>query len=322
MNDFLPRNNLMACPKCGSSFIYQTVDLWACKTCEINLHVSNDVYSVLKGDHYSESFGLQWNRFKKTQLDSAVSTLRSKERFLNETDWTRESLSNKFVLDAGCGAGRFAEVALELGGRVIAVDASSAIYAAQENLSHREALFIQSDIASIPLRSKSVDFIYCIGVLQHTQNPKDIVIELMRILKNKGELVISFYENRGVRTRMYSKYLIRPITKRMPHATLLNTITNTSKYWFPITKYLFSLPKPLGKFFAYILPFANYVNFKYENQEDAKQEAILDTFDMLSPKFDKPIKRREIIKWVHEADQNVIELKTHVDKGTLKFRKS
>lgn len=322
MNDFLPKNNLISCPKCGSSFKYQSVELWSCKTCELTLHVRKNVYSVLKGDHYSESFGLQWNKFKRTQLDSAVSTLRSKERFMNETGWTRESLSNKYVLDAGCGAGRFAEVALELGGLVIAIDASSAIYAAQENLSHREALFIQSDIASIPLRSSSVDFIYCIGVLQHTQNPRDIVIELMRILKNKGELVISFYENRGVRTRMYSKYLIRPITKRMPHATLLNTITKTSKYWFPVTKYLFSLPKPLGKFFAYILPFANYVNFKYENQEDAKQEAILDTFDMLSPKFDKPIKRREIINWVHEADQNVIELKTQVDKGTLKFRKS
>src|SRR5262245_16680252 len=74
-----------------------------------------------RGD-YCSNFGTQWNMFRSVQLDSMSGTKESHKRFVSETGWSTENLRGKLLLDAGCGAGRFAEVALELGARVVAVD--------------------------------------------------------------------------------------------------------------------------------------------------------------------------------------------------------
>ena len=62
------------------------------------------------------------------------------------------------LLDAGCGAGRFAEVALSLGARVIAVDFSNAIDAARENLKEAVALILEANrqLAQRELAGKDV----------------------------------------------------------------------------------------------------------------------------------------------------------------------
>ena len=64
---------------------------------------------------YVESFGFQWNRFRQTQLDSHSGRDISRKRFLTATGWEPESLAGKTVLDAGCGAGRFTEIAMFAG---------------------------------------------------------------------------------------------------------------------------------------------------------------------------------------------------------------
>lgn len=312
---------LLACPNCYVPFESLFDKDLSCKRCHFTLQLSEGVYQETHESHYSKSFGLQWSTFSKTQLDSANGASRSKRRFLDETGWTANMLSGKSVLDAGCGAGRFAEIALDLGGRLIAVDSSIAIHAAAQNLGSVNAVFVRSDITRLPLAENSIEFVYCIGVLQHTSNPKTIVGELVRILKKEGELVLTFYENRGLRTKLYSKYLVRPITKRIPSKILLKVIAKTSCIWYPTTKFLFSLPSPFGKFFSYIIPVANYVNFQYKSKQDAIEEAILDTFDMLSPKYDCPIKKSEIRKWVSDLNKELVEQEVSVERGTMKFKK-
>jgi 2-polyprenyl-3-methyl-5-hydroxy-6-metoxy-1,4-benzoquinol methylase len=50
----------------------------------------------------------------------------SGDRFLRFTGWEPQTLEGRRVLDVGRGAGRFAEVALAMGARVVAVDTQSA----------------------------------------------------------------------------------------------------------------------------------------------------------------------------------------------------
>src|SRR5438105_3395863 len=71
--------------------------------------------------NYAESFGLQWNKFRRTQLDSYTGHPISANRFWKATAWRPEELAGQWVLDAGCGAGRFAEVALQAGAKVVAL---------------------------------------------------------------------------------------------------------------------------------------------------------------------------------------------------------
>src|ERR1700733_12163578 len=95
---------------------------------------SGHSYPIVRGiprcvpaESYADSFGLQWNRFREVQLDSSTAASRSRQRFDAETGWTQADLEGKWVLDAGCGAGRFAEVAAERGARLVALDLSSAV---------------------------------------------------------------------------------------------------------------------------------------------------------------------------------------------------
>jgi ubiquinone/menaquinone biosynthesis C-methylase UbiE len=272
-------------------------------------------------ENYAESFGLQWNHFTGTQLDSNIGTNRSEERFRDETLWTEDMLEGKLVLDAGCGAGRFSEIAMKFGAALVAVDYSSAVMAAQKNLPGINKLIVQGDLAILPISNETFDYIYCIGVLQHTSNPKVIVQELIRCLKVDGELTLSFYENSSWHVKWYSKYLIRPITKRLPKKPLLRIIEKTSYVWFPVTSFLFSLPSPFSKILRFIIPIANYVEFDYTTRQNAINEAILDTFDMLSPAYDKPIKKLEVAKWVDESGSVLESLHSKKEVGTMRFRK-
>ncbi len=275
----------LVCPNCKSA-LQVGDDFLNCPGCVSNFPVLRGIPRFVSSENYAGSFGLQWNRFARTQLDSALGTNRSRDRFIHETQWNENQLKGKLVLDAGCGSGRFSEIALGLGAKLIAIDYSSAVDAASENLTSKDLLIIQGDLANLPIPNQSLDFVYCIGVLQHTKNPERIVAELLRCLKPGGEITLTFYENSSWHVKFYAKYLIRPLTKRLPNRFLLNFIDKSSLVWFPITSLLFRLPKPLSRFFRFIIPIANYVEFSYSRNQDARAEAILDTFDMLSPYFD------------------------------------
>jgi SAM-dependent methyltransferase len=112
---------------------------------------------------------MQWNHFAKTQLDSHSGHPISADRFWTSTGWNPDALKDRWVLDVGCGSGRFAEVALAAGAQVVALDYSSAVDACAANLGHHPRFHvIQGDIYALPFAPGSFDFVYSLGVLQHT----------------------------------------------------------------------------------------------------------------------------------------------------------
>ncbi|MCX6082991.1 MAG: methyltransferase domain-containing protein [Chloroflexi bacterium] len=311
---------VLACPKCKKLLQAEGAVL-ACPSCVASFPVLRGIPRFVPQENYADSFGLQWNRFAKTQVDSALKTNRSRDRFIHETLWDESQLRGKLVLDAGCGSGRFSEIALNLGAQLVAIDYSSAVDAASENLNTENLLIVQGDLAELPIPDESLDFAYCIGVLQHTKEPDRIVAELLRCLKPGGELTLTFYENSSWHVKLYAKYLIRPLTKRIPNELLLNFIDRSSSIWFPITSFLFGLPHPISRAFRFLIPIANYVEFNYTTKEAARAEAILDTFDMLSPSYDNPIRKSEILKWISSSKFKVAQLDATSDSGTMRFKK-
>jgi 2-polyprenyl-3-methyl-5-hydroxy-6-metoxy-1,4-benzoquinol methylase len=310
----------LSCPSCKHRLNNSGSEL-TCPNCSKGFPVVGEIPRFVPKENYAESFGLQWNRFANTQIDSKVGTNRSEIRFREETLWDERDLNGKLVLDAGCGSGRFSEIALKLGASLIAVDYSSAVEASKQNLSAPDKLIVQGDLAALPILDQTFDFIYCIGVLQHTSEPARIVKELLRCLKVGGEITLTFYENSSWHVLWYSKYLVRPLTKRLPKALLLKVIEKTSPIWFPLTSFLFSLPGNLSRGFRFLIPVANYVEYKYANPKIARDEAILDTFDMLSPSYDKPIKKSEIHSWVMDSGITIQELPEKPIHGTMRFKR-
>jgi 2-polyprenyl-3-methyl-5-hydroxy-6-metoxy-1,4-benzoquinol methylase len=313
--------SFLSCPSC-KHHLNNSGSKLICPSCSKSFPVVGEIPRFVPKENYAESFGLQWNRFASTQIDSKVGTDRSEIRFREETLWGERDLTGKLVLDAGCGSGRFSEIALKLGASLIAVDYSSAVDASKQNLSAPNKLIVQGDLAVLPVLDQTFDFIYCIGVLQHTSEPARIVKELLRCLKIGGEITLTFYENSSWHVLWYSKYIVRPVTKRLPKALLLKVLEKTSPLWFPLTSFLFSLPGNLSRGFRFLIPIANYVEYKYTNPKIARDEAILDTFDMLSPSYDKPIKKSEIQSWVLESGITMQSLSVKPIHGTMRFKRT
>ena len=76
---------------------------------------------------------MQWNYFSKTQLDSHSGFPISSDRFWKATGWKPEHLKDQWVLDIGCGSGRFAEIALKAGAKLVALDYSNAVESNYKN---------------------------------------------------------------------------------------------------------------------------------------------------------------------------------------------
>jgi SAM-dependent methyltransferase len=244
-------------------------------------------------DGYTESFGLQWNRFRRVQLDSATGRHDSHDRFDQEVGWTSEDLAGRWTLDAGCGSGRFSEVAAERGAKVIAMDYSGAIDAAAENLQRFPNVHpVQGDLLNPPIRPRSVDFVYSLGVVQHTPDRNAALSSMIVLLRPCGRFAFTIYRRRWY-TRFNAKYLVRPLTRRLPPGKLLRFLETVMPVLFPVTSVLFSIPGA-GRLFNFMIPVANYVDKPAFARELRYQEALLDTFDMLSPAYDCPMTPSEV----------------------------
>ena len=179
--------------------------------------------------NYADNFGMQWNRFRQTQLDSYSGHPISAHRFWQATGWKPEELNGQWILDAGCGAGRFAEVALQAGAQVIALDYSSAVDACYANLKQYQNLHVvQGDIYALPFPEKFFPFVYSLGVLQHTPNVAKAFAALPPMVAGGGQLCVDFYWKR-LQTLLHPKYLLRPITKRMRKEQLFRLLER----WVP-----------------------------------------------------------------------------------------
>jgi SAM-dependent methyltransferase len=242
---------------------------------------------------YAESFGLQWNRFARVQLDSANGGSYSRDRFDNELQWTRADLDGQWTVDAGCGSGRFAEIAASYGAEVVAVDLSSAVDAAADNLSSLSNVHVvQADITRLPLQRHRIRFLYSIGVLQHTPHPVATARKLVEFLVGGSRFGFTIYGRRPW-TFLYSKYLVRPLTRRVPPPSLLAGIEKAMPVLFPVTSFLYSVPF-VGRATQFVLPVANYPWQRDLPRNVRYDQAVLDTFDMLSPRYDRPVRAEEI----------------------------
>src|SRR5438067_1642495 len=159
--------DVLCCPRCGGTMARAEDGDGTVLRCAMrhDVPVVGGVPRFVSSANYATSFGLQWNRFRRTQLDSWTGLPIARERFFRESAWTPSELAGKRVLDAGCGAGRFTEVALSTGADVVAVDYSSAVDACFANLgSHPRLLVVQGDLYRLPVKPAAFDYVYCFGV--------------------------------------------------------------------------------------------------------------------------------------------------------------
>jgi 2-polyprenyl-3-methyl-5-hydroxy-6-metoxy-1,4-benzoquinol methylase len=287
----------LQCPSCrGKRVIEAEKAGLACSSCGALYPVVNGVARFVQREHYTESFGLQWNVHRKTQLDSYTGLPLSRNRLFQVSGWPQD-LRGQTILEAGSGAGRFTEVLVSTGAQVLSFDLSTAVDANQANNGHHHNLLIfQADMSDIPVQPLSMDKVVCLGVLQHTPDPAAAFRCLSKHVRPGGELVVDIYAAR-LRALISWKYVLRPLTKRADRGRLYRIIAAVTPSLVPLSAWLYRL---VGRVGARLLPIVQYDHLGLPSALN-REWAVLDTFDMYAPAHDHPQTLNTVRRWYEEA---------------------
>lgn len=281
--------SLLRCPKCAGPLAIEAGDTGEAVDIETgslacaqgHAHpIRRSVPRFVESEQYVGNFGFEWTVHRQTQLDSGTAR-DSEAAFAEKTGWTPADLRGKLVLDAGCGMGRFADVASRWGATVVGVDLSRAVDSAQQNLGARGVHLAQASIFELPFADATFDFVYSLGVLHHTPNTREAFDRLPRLLKPGGSIAVWLYsaynerEYRGSdRWRRLTTRLDDRLLHRLCHAAV------------PLY-HLYRL-RYLGPALRSQLPIS---------MDPRPEWRVLDTFDWYSPKYQWKHTYEEVFPW-------------------------
>lgn len=114
------------------------------------------------------------------------------------------------ILDLGCGSGRFAIGAAQMGFNVIGIDITpQAIEAAKQRAKQLNLVsvsFLSEDMTNLPFKDKAFDYVFCprfsINAIATFSQRKRAIEEMLRVVKNGGIVFVEsfnrFYLGRGI----------------------------------------------------------------------------------------------------------------------------
>lgn len=247
--------------------------------------VVKNIPRFVDSSNYAASFGLQWNQFRKTQLDSHTGTTISKDRLAKAVGGTLEVLAGKSVLEVGCGAGRFTELLLGAAEGVFACDLSSAVEANYANCHECPNYFVcQADARAVPVVPHSFDFVICLGVIQHTPSPEETIATLTRYLKPGGSLVIDHYAR--TYPASFSRRCLRHLLLRLPRSAAQSLALSLSRALLPLHRLSWNNKRGRWRLRRQLQRFSPLVDY-YEAYPELGEKllaewALLDTHDTLT----------------------------------------
>jgi SAM-dependent methyltransferase len=272
-----------------------------CTSCGRVFPIVHSIARFVPSEGYAHSFGYQWNCFDKTQLDSHMGNDLSRERFFATTQWPQK-MEGQVILEAGCGMGRFTQIALETGAKVFSFDLSHAVEANLRNNGDSDRVHIlQASIYEIPLPKGSFDKVFCMGVLQHCPDVRAAFMSLVPFLRPGGEIVIDVYQKHTGRFPPL-KYWTRPfLTWLRPKGvhTFLSLVIPPA---FHLKKALYKVPL-VGKLIGNLIPIGPVSRAPEPNRTDEEliQVKILSALDMFSPVHDHPQTIGAVRQWFSDS---------------------
>jgi SAM-dependent methyltransferase len=275
-----------------------------CSACRREFAVVGGIARFVPRENYASGFGLEWSAHARTQYDSYSGLRVSEQRFFEQTGWPR-NLSGEVILEVGSGSGRFTEQAANTGATVVSLDYSYAVEANYaSNGSRANVLIVQADVFAMPFRPAAFDRLFCFGMLQHTPDPARAFAALPRVLRPGGALCVDVYKATLIRALLHTKYYVRPITRRMDPERLYRRVRAWVDLMWPLAGLIRRLP--FGCAINWRLLVADY-SFLGLQGEMLKEWSYLDTFDMLAPRYDRPVRIGRVRGWAQQAKLHGVE---------------
>lgn len=306
----------IVCPACHDAFdleVFQQDEqhimegMLRCRRCRTAYQITAGIPRILnhlrinqKNKETADRFGQQWMAFDFIDVD------RYQTQFL---DWIapipKEFFQHKLVLDAGCGKGRHCLIASGFQVQeVIGIDlAEGSVKAAFGNTRNIPSIhIIQTDIYALPFSENLFDYIYSIGVLHHTPEPKQAFISLVKKLKPGGTISAWVYSKEG---NGWVIFLVNPLRKYVTSKLPLSILRSIACIltiglqgvlkcvYAPVNEYhvlrRFSSYLPYNEYFYYISKFPFH-------------ELYCIVFDHLLPEIAFYIEKGEFSSWFHECN--------------------
>ena len=239
-----------------------------------------------------DRFGDAWKEFPR--LDYGYN-----QQFF---DWIypvdSDYFKGKVVLEAGCGKGRHAKIAVESQSQMVfAIDIGDAIEVAFQNVGHLPNLhLIQADIRQLPFK-KIFDFAFSVGVLHHMDDPQAGFTSLVNCLKDDGSVSIWVY---GKENNWWITNLVSPLREAFSSkldTTSLKILSTTLSIIVYLTAKLFVLPYANIRKTANWLPELFYESYlSYIGRFDFTEINHI-TFDHLIAPVAFYIPKHEVLDW-------------------------
>lgn len=270
-----------------------------CLRCGGRFPIERGLPRFVAGDNYAGNFGFEWNRHVRTQVDSFSGTSISRERFFCASGWP-DDLSGERVLEAGCGSGRFTQVALATGATVFSFDYSNAVDANREVNGRAPRLRLcQADIYRIPFERESFDRVFCFGVLQHCPNPKTAFENLLGYVRPGGHLAVDIYHSKP-RDWINPAVWLRAITPHLSNERLYRMAERVVPVLLPLKVWV-TERVPFGRIPAFFIPIVSHrgviAGADRLTWPQLIEWSILDTFDHYSPRYDRGQRLSTMRRW-------------------------
>jgi len=204
------------------------------------------------------------------------------------------------VLDAGCGAGRWAVQVAARGSRVVALDAGRSIEIAHRNGLQWGIECVQGDVTRLPIASETFDLVYSLGVLHHVEATEEAAAELVRVLRPGGHCLIYLYyalDNRGPLFRGIYRLvdLVRRVLSRSPQA-VVGPISNViaALVYLPLARASRLLRRAGFRGVAAALPLSSYADRSFRTMQN-------DSLDRFGTRLEKRFTRADVARLMERA---------------------
>jgi 2-polyprenyl-3-methyl-5-hydroxy-6-metoxy-1,4-benzoquinol methylase len=268
--------------------------------------------------HDAESFGAQWARYRRVQIDRFNGTRASYNHLVYFTLGDPEILHGKTILEIGSGAGRFTDYLVDLGAQVITVDPSA--IGANVALGASNLIPVRADLFDVPVRREKVDVVFCRGVTQHTGDTRRAILRLFDYVKPGGLVLFDVYHFKWF-TPFCLKYWIRPFTRHIPAERFMPV----AEKWVPrLLRFKRGFVTPLlprsklgVNIGNQIVPVADFTGAAELGTWERQIEwSVLDTVDMYTPRYDRPMTWKSVLRTLQEAGaRNIMG-----DRGSFCFQ--
>lgn len=165
------------------------------------------------------SFGKEWNAFHGfSELDLQYTG----DMYFDIV--TNEMLNDQStVIDIGCGSGRWIKYLEGRYKKMVGLDPSEAIFAADKLLGQNDKVeLVRASTDNIPYPDGYFDFAYSLGVLHHIPDTEKALIDCVKKVRSGGHFLVYLYyrfENRPFYFRFFYwvSNLLRKVISRMPY---------------------------------------------------------------------------------------------------------